>query len=161
MSVVESKRKIVRFVWQISTRGGVGSERGNDGRSCPAGSKPRRERYMAAENLQKTSKKRPKPAVAEPVISERGSPGLLRASFYHGAKIRNSAVLPLAGNLLGSAFPKPCYGGLRRKNISATATKFLEKFVRCKVRGCLEPARPHRKNFKRSRTNAEKMSVVK
>lgn len=27
-----------------------------------------------------------------------------RASFYHGAKIRNSAVLPLAGNLLGSAF---------------------------------------------------------
>ena len=54
-----------------------------------------------------------------------------------------------------------CYGGLRRKNISATATKFLGKFVRCKVRGCLEPARPHRKNFKRSRTNAEKMSVVK
>ena len=84
-----------------------------------------------------------------------------RASFYHGAKIRNSAVLPLAGNLLGSAFPKPCYGGLRRKNISATATKFLGKFVRCKVRGCLEPARPHRKNFKRSRTNAEKMPVVK
>ena len=33
----------------------------------------------------------------------------LRASFYHGAKIRNSAVLPLAGNLLGSAFPKPCF----------------------------------------------------
>jgi hypothetical protein len=32
-----------------------------------------------------------------------------RASFYHGAKIRNSAVLPLAGNLLGSAFPKPCF----------------------------------------------------
>ncbi|RHQ89216.1 hypothetical protein DWX76_12275 [Clostridium sp. AF21-20LB] len=44
--------------------------------------------------------------------------GSYRASFYHGAKIRNSAVLPLAGNLLGSAFPKPCYGGLRRKNIS-------------------------------------------
>ena len=87
--------------------------------------------------------------------------GSYRASFYHGAKIRNSAVLPLVGNLLGSAFPKPCYGGLRRKNISATATKFLGKFVRCKVRGCLEPARPHRKNFKRSRTNAEKMSVVK
>ena len=34
--------------------------------------------------------------------------GSYRASFYHGAKIRNSAVLPLAGNLLGSAFPKPC-----------------------------------------------------
>ena len=52
--------------------------------------------------------------------------GSYRASFYHGAKIRNSAVLPLAGNLLRSAFPKPCYSGLRRKNISATATrKFL------------------------------------
>ena len=86
--------------------------------------------------------------------------GSYRASFYHGAKIRNSAVLPLAGNLLGSAFPKPCYGGLRRKNISATATKFLGKFVRCKVRGCLEPAAHTEKNFKRSRTNAEKMSVV-
>ena len=35
--------------------------------------------------------------------------GSYRASFYHGAKIRNSAVLPLAGNLLGSAFPKPCF----------------------------------------------------
>ena len=39
----------------------------------------------------------------------RGSLQSRRASFYHGAKIRNSAVLPLAGNLLGSAFPKPCY----------------------------------------------------
>ncbi len=39
----------------------------------------------------------------------RGSLQSRRASFYHGAKIRNSAVLPLAGNLLGSAFPKPCF----------------------------------------------------
>ena len=38
-----------------------------------------------------------------------------RASFYHGAKIRNSAVLPLAGNLLGSAFPKPCYAAYAAK----------------------------------------------
>ena len=38
---------------------------------------------------------------------------------------------------------------------------FCPQNVRCKVRGCLEPARPHRKNFKRSRTNAEKMPVVK
>ena len=51
--------------------------------------------------------------------------GSLRASFYHGAKIRNSAVLPLAGNLLGSAFPKPCYGGLRRKNISVRQAAFF------------------------------------
>ena len=56
--------------------------------------------------------------------------GLLRASFYHGAKIRNSAVLPLAGNLLGSAFPKPCYGGLRRKNISVRQAVFLRELSR-------------------------------
>ncbi|OUO71177.1 hypothetical protein B5F54_16795 [Anaeromassilibacillus sp. An250] len=56
--------------------------------------------------------------------------GSLRASFYHGAKIRNSAVLPLAGNLLGSAFPKPCYGGLRRKNISVRQAVFLRELSR-------------------------------
>jgi len=53
-----------------------------------------------------------------------------RASFYHGAKIRNSAVLPFAGNLLGSAFPKPCYGGLRRKNISDRQAVFLRELPR-------------------------------
>ena len=52
--------------------------------------------------------------------------GSYRASFYHGAKIRNSAVLALAGNLLGSAFPKPCYGGLRRKKISVRQAVFCE-----------------------------------
>ena len=36
-------------------------------------------------------------------------------------------VLPLAGNLLGSAFPKPCYGGLRRKNISVRQAAFLRE----------------------------------
>ena len=56
--------------------------------------------------------------------------GSYRASFYHGAKIRNSAVLPLAGNLLGSAFPKPCYGGLRRKNISVRQAFFLRELPR-------------------------------
>ena len=56
--------------------------------------------------------------------------GSYRASFYHGAKIRNSAVLPLAGNLLGSAFPKPCYGGLRRKNISVRQAVFLRELSR-------------------------------
>ena len=45
----------------------------------------------------------------------RGSLQSRRASFYHGAKIRNSAVLPLAGNLLGSAFPKPCYAAYAAK----------------------------------------------
>ena len=38
----------------------------------------------------------------------------LRARFYHSTKIRLSAHFAPAGNLLGSAFPKPCYGGLRR-----------------------------------------------
>ena len=55
---------------------------------------------------------------------------LRRASFYHGAKIRNSAVLSLAGNLLGSAFPKPCYGGLRRKKISVRQAVFLRELPR-------------------------------
>ena len=57
--------------------------------------------------------------------------GSYRASFYHGAKIRNSAVLPLAGNLLGSAFPKPCYGGLRRKNIPDRRKVFWPFAVWC------------------------------
>ncbi len=52
------------------------------------------------------------------------------SKFYHGAKIRNSAVLPLAGNLLGSAFPKPCYGGLRRKKISVRQAVFLRELPR-------------------------------
>ncbi len=38
----------------------------------------------------------------------------LRASYYHSAKICLSAHFAPARNLLGSAFPKPCYGGLRR-----------------------------------------------
>ena len=47
-----------------------------------------------------------------------------RASFYHGAKIRNSAVLPLAGNLLGSAFPKPCFAPLRAKKLKTVFVIF-------------------------------------
>ena len=43
--------------------------------------------------------------------------GLLRARFYRGAKIRLPLIFAPTGILLGSAFPKPCYGGLRRKNI--------------------------------------------
>jgi len=50
--------------------------------------------------------------------------GSLRASFYHGAKIRNSAVLPLAGNLLGSAFPKPCFAPLRAKKLKTVFVIF-------------------------------------
>ena len=57
----------------------------------------------------------------------------LRASFYHGAKIRPSAVLPLAGNLLGSAFPKPCYGGLRRKNFPNSILVFQPQTARCSM----------------------------
>ncbi len=51
--------------------------------------------------------------------------GSLRASFYHGAKIRNSAVLPLAGNLLGSAFPKPCYAACAAKRFPSGEKFFL------------------------------------
>ena len=54
----------------------------------------------------------------------RGSLQSRRASFYHGAKIRNSAVLPLAGNLLGSAFPKPCYTPLRAKKLKTVFVIF-------------------------------------
>jgi hypothetical protein len=32
--------------------------------------------------------------------------------------------------LLGSAFPKPCYGGLRRKNISVRQAIFLRELPR-------------------------------
>ncbi len=53
-----------------------------------------------------------------------------RASFYHGAKIRNSAVLPLAGNLLGSAFPKPCYAACAAKMISVRQAVFLRELSR-------------------------------
>jgi len=63
-------------------------------------------------------------------VSRRGKWQFFRASFYHGAKIRNSAVLSLAGNLLGSAFPKPCYGGLRRKKISVRQAVFLRELPR-------------------------------
>ena len=51
--------------------------------------------------------------------------GSYRASFYHGAKIRNSAVLPLAGNLLGSAFPKPCYAACAAKRFPSGEKFFL------------------------------------
>ena len=52
--------------------------------------------------------------------------GSLRASFYHGAKIRNSAVLSLAGNLLGSAFPKPCYAACAAKRFPFGRPFFCE-----------------------------------
>ena len=58
----------------------------------------------------------------------RGSLQSRRASFYHGAKIRNSVVLPLAGNLLGSAFPKPCYAACAAK-IFPTGEKFFLTFA--------------------------------
>ena len=52
--------------------------------------------------------------------------GSYRASFYHGAKIRNSAVLPLAGNLLGSAFPKPCFAACAAKIFPSGRPLFCE-----------------------------------
>ena len=127
-----------RFVWQISKRGGVGSERKNSlPRRLPKSPFPH---YRSKRNFEKIPVQR----VAKPlcgVILAKGKQtahsgpqalscpfyvrknqtgavcGSYRASFYHGAKIRNSAVLPLAGNLLGSAFPKPCFTPLRAKKL--------------------------------------------
>ena len=160
-------------VWQISKRGGVGSERKN---SLPAGCQNPLSRITEAKEILKN----PRPAgswrplkcifsgkgksrsqrAAKPrsgVILAKGKKaihsgpqappcpfyvrknqtgavcGSYRASFYHGAKIRNSAVLPLAGNLLGSAFPKPCCGGLRRKKFQHRPPN-PKNNVRCKVK---------------------------
>ena len=148
LSVVRSKEKIARFVWQISKRGGVGSERKNSlPRRLPKSCCPdyRSERKFEKIPVQRVAKplcgvilaKGKKAAHSGPQVlfcpfyvrkNQTGAVcGSYRASFYHGAKIRNSAVLPLAGNLLGSAFPKPCYGGLHRKNISVRQAAFLRE----------------------------------
>ena len=47
---------------------------------------------------------------------------LRRASFYHGAKIRNSAVFAPRGKLVGECLPQTLLCGLRRKNISVRQT---------------------------------------
>ena len=138
-------------VWQISKRGGVGSERKNLlPRRLPNFLFPhyRSKRKFVAIPVQRVAgglsnvslakgKKAAYSGLKAPPRSlyvrksRTGAVyGLLRASFYHGAKIRNSAVLSLAGNLLGSAFPKPCYGGLRRKNISVRQAVFLRELSR-------------------------------
>ena len=74
------------------------SEKGK--RPSTAGRKPRPVRSMYAKTRQGQSA-----AVLEQVSTTVPKSAILR-------------FLSLAGNLLGSAFPKPCYGGLRRKNIS-------------------------------------------
>lgn len=53
--------------------------------------------------------------------------GSLRASFYHGAKIRNSAVLPLAGNLLGSALPQTLLWRLAPQKDFRSAGRFFAR----------------------------------
>ena len=48
-----------------------------------------------------------------------GKRQFFRASFYHSTKIRVFAHFTPAGNLLGSAFPKPCYAPCRaRKEVT-------------------------------------------
>ena len=42
---------------------------------------------------------------------------LRRASFYHGAKIRNSAVFAPRGKLVGECLPQTLLCGLRRWKI--------------------------------------------
>ena len=41
-------------------------------------------------------------------IADGGIAKVVRARFYHGAKIRLLLIFALVVNLLGSAFPKPC-----------------------------------------------------
>src|SRR5699024_1695886 len=53
--------------------------------------------------------------------------GLLRASFYHGAKIRNSAVLPLRETCWGVPSPNPALrpcGRKKRKRLLLFSKKF-------------------------------------
>ena len=86
------------------------SEKGK--RPSTAGRKPRPVRSMYAKTRQGQSA-----AVLEQVSTTVPKSAILR-------------FLSLAGNLLGSAFPKPCYGGLRRKNISVRQAVFLRELSR-------------------------------
>ena len=99
---------------------------------CPAGSwRPLKCIFSGKEKRPPTAGRKPCPVRSMYGKARTGAVcGSYRASFYHGAKIRNSAVLPLAGNLLGSAFPKPCYGGLRRKKDFRPAGRFLRGLPR-------------------------------
>ena len=99
---------------------------------CPAGNwRPLKCIFSGKEKRPPTAGRKPRLVRSMYGKTRQGAVcGSYRASFYHGAKIRNSAVLPLAGNLLGSAFPKPCYGGLRRKNISVRQAIFLRELPR-------------------------------
>ena len=83
------------------------SEKGK--RPSTAGRKPRPVRSMYAKTRQGQSA-----AVLEQVSTTVPKSAILR-------------FLSLAGNLLGSAFPKPCYGGLHRKNISVRQAAFLRE----------------------------------
>ena len=63
--------------------------------------------------------------------SERGNLQLLRARFYHGAKIRLLLILS-HGILLGSAFPKPCFSSSRTIYHSLSRSRkssFIPSFV--------------------------------
>ena len=53
---------------------------------------------------------------------------LRRASFYHGAKIRNSAVFAPRGKLVGECLPQTLLCGLRRlsrRSHAAAERRFL------------------------------------
>ena len=55
--------------------------------------------------------------------------GSLRASFYHGAKIRNSAVFVPRGKLVGECLPQTLLCGLRRLKILKTFFRIFSKTV--------------------------------
>ena len=92
---------------------------------------------------------------------DRGSLRQLQSKFLPRCQNPQFCGFAPRGKLVGECLPQTLLWRLTPQKYFRNSYQVFGKFVRCKVRGCLEPARPHRKNFKRSRTNAEKMSVVK
>ena len=97
---------------------------------------------------QRAAKPRSGVILAKGKKTAHSGPQVLSCPFYvrenqKGASLRQlqSKILPRcqnslsahfapAGILLGSAFPKPCYGGLRRKKISVRQAVFLRELPR-------------------------------
>ena len=92
---------------------------------------------------------------------DRGSLRQLQSKFLPRCQNPQFCGFAPRGKLVGECLPQTLLWRLTPQKYFRNSYQVFGEFVRCKVRGCLEPARPHRKNFKRSRTNAEKMSVVK
>ena len=121
---------------------------------CPAGCQNRRSRITKAKEILKNLLSAGSWRPLKCIFSEKGKrpstagrkPRPVRSMYGKTRQGQSAAVLEqvsttvpksailrflsLAGNLLGSAFPKPCYGGLRRKNISVRQAIFLRELPR-------------------------------